>query len=551
MMRRGLVLAVFVTAPALSCTPAQTNCPSPPAPLAVTEAPASASALLGELADRAEAAGAKSLVVVAEGIAADGDRIGGFVTIPADRCVLVYARGSKGVADLDVFGYGDDGAVLASDESTSAEAAFVLCPPLPKRVYLSARVASGAGLVALGAQEVSVDGATRAASAVGARATGEESGRLESWPGLEAKIVAHRRAIGSSWEDVRRFATTVDPRAPTRTTVPIEPGRCLDVFVVATDEVPSLDVVAETEDGRAIARAWPEGRDRSMVLCSEMGDTVTIAARPRGGGGLAAFVLGRSPKGGISEIAEPVHIERVSQSEPADVARKHLAKQMASEWGKPTPAGAGEARIGSRTSLDLRLATGCARLDVIAGKPLGPVAAALWNETGSLLAESEGSARATLYSCGPARSARIDVESRGRPGPFVVDARTWKDVPPALLKRPLAAARLLDRVVGAHVDEPSTIEPARPVDLEAGKLHTSGFVVAQGSCTEAIVALQSGSGIDLRLVDEASGKDVLARGKFVSSQRLCGSKTARRARIELRVDDGPAPALVLLRTVSE
>ena len=75
-----------------------------------------------------------------------------------------------------------------------------------------------------------------------------------------------------------------------------------------------------------------------------------------------------------------------------------------------------------------------------------------------------------------------------------------------------------------------------------------GVLGAARISTEAIVALESGAGIDLRLVDDATGEDVLGRGKSVASQRLCAGKTSRKAKLEVRVDQGPAPALVLLRT---
>ncbi len=549
-MRRAHVLALSLAA-ASACHDAAPRCPSPAAPLEVVEAPLLGRELLSDPADRAGRAGAGPLVVVAVGLAAEGDKVGGFVSLPPERCVLLYARGSKGVLDLDLFGFADDGAALATDESASANAGLVLCPPHPDRAYFAARVASGSGLVAIGAHEVDVDRSADAAVAVGARKSGEESGRLESWPGLEAKLATHRRAIGSSWEDVRRFATVVDARAPTRSTIGIDAGRCLDVFVVPSDDVATLDVSIEDTAGRVIARAWPDGRDRSIVLCSEAGDEITIAARPRGGSGIVAVVLGRSPKGAISEAAEPSRVERASQSVPAEAARAALADLLDGPWGKPLPSGTGEAKVGSRTVIDLKLAAGCSRVDVVAGKPLGPVAAALWASDGALLGEAEGSLRATTYACGPARTVRADVESRGRAGPFVVDVRTWKAATPALMKRPVAAARLLDRVLGAEAESPAIIEDARPVDLEPQVLHTSSFVVSQGTCTEVIVALESGAGLDLRLVDETTQKDALARGARVTSQRMCGGKTSRKVRLELRVDDGPAPALVLHRTLKE
>lgn len=535
----------------VGCPSTEPSCPSPPSPLAVVEAPkGDGQQLLADVAKRAAQAGASPLVVVAEGVAAEGDRVGGFVSLPGEGCSVVFARASKSVSDLDLFAYSDDGSAIATDESASADAAFVLCPPQPSRVYLVARVVSGSGVVALGAQQVSAESSVAAAVAVGARASGEESGRLESWPGLEAKVVAHRRNIGSSWEDIRRFAALLDARAPTRTTVAIEAGRCLDVLVVPADEVSSLDVVAETEDARVIARGAPDGRDRSMILCSEAGDEITIAARPRGGSGLAAFVIGRSPKGAAPEIEQVARIERVSQELSADAARAELSKQLDSAWGKGSIAGRGDARVGGRTSADVKLGAGCTRIDVIAGKPLGPVAASLWDAGAKLLSEAEGSARTTLYGCG-ATAARVDVESRGRPGPFVLDVRTWKEPPPDVMKRPVAAARLLDRTVGLEPTSPEVIEDARPIDLEADTLHSSSFVVAQGTCTEVFVALDAGSGIDLRLIDDATQEDVIGRGRFVASQRMCGGKSSRKSRLELRADVGPAPGLVLLRTTRE
>lgn len=533
---------------AIACGSSPSPCPSPSAPLAVIDPPKSAAALLGNVADQASRRGADALVVIAEGVASEGDRVGGFASVPEGACVVVYARGSKGVADLDLFAFADDGSPLGADESSSADPAILLCPPLPGRVYFAARVASGSGLVAVGAQRVRAESASAVAAAAGAKPRGEETGRLESWPGLEAKLAAHRRAVGSSWQDVRRFAVGLDPRAATRTSAAVEPDRCLDVLIVPTDEVPALDVVAEDASGRVVARALTDGRDRTMVLCSREGANVTIAARPRGGSGSAAFLLSRGPKGGAPEISDAVRIDYVSSSLPVEKARAELARDADAAWGKPLDVGGGRAKTGSRTSRSAKLARGCTRLDVIAGEPLGPVSAAVWDDAGVLVSESDGALRATLYACGGERSVRVDVESGGAPGPFVIDARTWKDPPAELLKRPRAAARLLDRIAGTEVLPPSTVESARSVDLEADRLGTSGFVVAAGSCAEAIVALESGAGLDLRMVDEASGEDVTGRGRYVASQRICGGKTSRKVRLELRVDEGPGPALVLLRT---
>ncbi len=540
----ALVLAQGACGPPPPCGAA----PAPPG-LAAAQTPAGVDELLGETARLARAAGASELTVIASALGTEGDRAGAFLTTTKDKCLVVIARGSKGIGDVDLFVFQDDGSTLVADESSSDQAAVVVCPTTGERVYVSARVASGGGVFAVGAHEVAPERVVAVARAVGARALGEESGRLESWPGLEPKVVARRRALGSTWEDVRRFAAPVDPRAPTRTTVTIEARRCLDVLVVPSDDVASLEVVAETEDGRIAARAQGDGRDRVMVLCSELGEVVTIAARPRASAGMAAFVIGRSPVGAAPEIARSQTIDRVAQVLPVEGARAALAKELDLSWGKAKEVGQGTAKVGSRATLPVKLAEGCSRLDVIAGAPLGPVTAALWDDAGRLLAEATGALRATLYACGKARDVRLDVESRGRVGPFGVDLRLWAEKLPELLRAPAAAARLLDRVVGAEGTAPAGVEAARGVDLAADTLHTSSFIVAPSSCSEVVVTLDAGgSGVDLRLIDEASGDDVIGRGRTSASQRICAGNTPRRARVEISVDSGPAKALVLIRT---
>jgi hypothetical protein len=547
-VKRGiaLVLAALVA----GCSGAAPCVQRPPSAAGV-EARPDAKKLLESVASRGSEAGATDLAVVAEGIVAEGDRVGGFFVAPADRCLLLFARGSVGVADLDIFAFAEDGSVVSSDESSSSDASLVVCPPYGGRMFVSARVAAGAGLVAIGAQSVVPGDAPRAAAAVGARAMGEDTGRLESWPGLEAKIRARRRAIGGAWEDVRRFAAPVDSHAPTRTTLQIEAGRCLDVLVTPGEEVASLEVVAETSDGRIAARADSDGRDRVMVLCSESGEPVTISVRPRGNAGLAAFVLARSAKGGAAEIERKITVDRLSQAATVDVARAELAKSLDAPWGKGRSAGAGQARVGSRTSLAVKLGAGCSRVDVVAGTPLGAIDAALWTEDGSLVAEASGPLRASLFSCGAAsRDLRLDVEAEARPGPFVVDVRTTEATGAALAAHPMAANRLLGRLVGSEASPPTDAASATAVELVEGKLTRGPVAIPATGCVEVIAALDAGAaGVELRLLDETKDDDVLARGRFVTSQRLCGTGAAHAGRYELRLDSGTTHALVLARAL--
>jgi hypothetical protein len=506
---------------------------------------ATPSSLLDELAAAVEATGAGALVRVSDAVLSEGDRAGAFLAPAEDACLVVYARGSAGVRDLDLFVYTDDGAALASDEGGSDAPAVLVCPPLADRVFATARVASGFGRVAIGAHRVPTDLAPRVAAATRARLKGEESGRLESWPGLEARIADHRRALGASWEDVRRFATVVDPRAPTRATIPIEPRRCLDAFALPSEEVPSLELFVESEDGRIIARADGGARERSLVVCSELGEAVTFVMRPRQGGGHVAFIAARSGRDAVAELAPSVVVRRASPSGSALQTRDAvMASERSRGWGTATRVGGGEAKVGSVTTVSVELDAGCSRLDVYAGAPLGPFDVSVWSRDARLLAEGGGGLRASSLACvSEKQRVRVDVTSRGRAGPFLVERRLLESTPPLLLRHPRAAARLFER---AGIDELDW-SAVRASALRAGELVALSLPIGAGGCVEPIVALDGAlGGFDLRLVDPASGTDALARGRFVASRRLCFER-ASTASLELRLDDGAATALVVVR----
>jgi hypothetical protein len=532
---------MLLLASMLACTQPPASCP--PSEVAVVKP--SASSLLDELAGVVEATGAGALVRVSDEVVSEGDRTGAFLTPAEDACLVVYARGSEGVRDLDLFVFTDDGGALASDEGGSNVPAVLVCPPLADRVFAMARVASGFGRVAIGAHRVPPALAPRVAAATRARLTGEESGRLESWPGLEVLIAQHRRALGASWEDVRRFATVVDPRASTRATVVVEPRRCLDVFALPSEDVPSLELFVESEDGRVIARADGGARERSIVICSEQGEAVTFVMRPRQGGGHVAFIAARSGRDAVAELSPSVVVRRASPSgSPAETRDALVAKERARGWGTAVKVGGGEAKVGSVTTVSIELDTGCSRLDVYAGAPLGPFDVLVWSRDARLLAEGGGGLRASALACvSEKQRVRVDVTSRGRAGPFLVERRPLESTPPLLLRHPRAAARLFERAALDELDWSAV----RVSPLRAGELLTLPLSVGASGCLEPIVALDGEiGGFDLRLVDPASGTDALARGRFVASRRLCFER-AKHASLELGLDDGASDALVVVR----
>jgi hypothetical protein len=514
-----------------------------------------AQALLSTDAARAREAGAGPLEVASSAYLSEGDRTGAFISIAEDACALVIARGSASVVDVDLFAYEDDGATFGVDESGDAHPAVLICPPHPKRLFVSARVVAGGGLVGIGVQSLPPSAMAAVERIAGTRGrSGGETGRLESWPGLETKLIAHRAWLGGSWEDVRRAALPVAPRAATRMTVPLENNRCIDVFVSPGEEVGSLEVVAEDVTGRIVARGRERGRDRALVLCSDVAAEVSIAVRPRASTGVVAVVASRSRLGAAALIAPTARAEYITETRELADARVALDKRLQNKgYGAAKPLTTARATLGTRTPVNVDLPAGCARIDVIAGKPLADVGAALWDDKGYLLAEGRGGAGVTLFACGSARSTRLDVEAFARPGPYVVEIRKDKAAPAALVAFPWAASRLLAVLdAGGENISAAVAENAVHLPLDAATRKSVPFDVPAKSCVEVLAALDRvGAGLDMRIADVSTGENTVTQGRFVVTERRCAADAPLKAIAEFRLASGKADALVLTRTLPD
>jgi hypothetical protein len=506
---------------------------------------------LNRSAAQAIAAGAGALSVILADVISEGDKLGTFIEIAAGECALVMARASPSIADLDLFAYEDDGSIFAADESPDAEAGIVVCPPHPRRLYVVARGMSGAGVIGVGLQSVPPSSASAVAKAVGARGRpGDETGRLDSWPGLETKIRARRAFLGGQWDDIRRAALPVSPRAPSRISVPLDAGRCLDVLVAPSEEVASLEVLAEDPAGRVVARGRDLGRDRALLICSAVPVELTLAIRPRSTQGIVAVIAARSPVGAAANIDPGARAEYVTATLDLSEARKAHERALGGRgYGPPRTIAQGSAKVGSRLAFPVDLRSGCWRIDVVAGKPLADVSAALWSDRAVLLAESRAGAGAALFTCGPGGPVRIDLEAMVRPGPFVVELRQDRAAPAALVAHPIAAARMLSRLNAlAEPRDASAAASAQVVALDSSSFKTIALALPESGCVEVIAAVDSGgSGLDLRLVDSSTGENVVTRARYLAVERLCGTGAKRAGAAEVRLSAGKADALVLVR----
>jgi hypothetical protein len=549
-MTAGRAVAVAVALALAACAPAPAPKPGvPPARFGKVEGRPDAKGWLPPTP------GTQAEVLAVEGGVA-GDRVTSLLEVPEGDCTIAIARATSSVDDVDLFAYGEDGAVLGSDEGSDKAPALLVCPPHPRRMLIMARIAAGHGMVAIGAERVSVRDAERAANAYGVRyRPGEIAKRMTVWPGLDEKLEQHRRRIGGRWIDLRRVAVPLDARTPTRVSASIDSDRCLDVLVAPSDEVTAVDVTLQGEDGTVLGRAQAEGRDRSLIVCSPMPANVSLELRPHLGVGLAVLMLSRSDEGSEPDIdADALRLDVFAFGTVSEERKRHDREQAALGYPTPRVAASGTLPLGRRLSYPLELPDGCVRLDWVSGSPLRGVESFLYAPDGALWAAERGK-NPRLFRCGPKSSARLDVSSLSRPGPFALELYPEPGTPKVLEKHPLAASRLLARMAAQGL-----IATARQVgavyesQLTSTALTRQALTLPFGRCLDVTLAIGPGaSNVELRLV-RADGTELgLSRGQSATGLRACAvggtSGTAPEVIAEMRVIAGSATGLLTARQV--
>lgn len=517
----------------------------------VTAGELDARTLLGELPARATrlGAGVPSLVTSAE--ASDNEWVGGFVDVPKDDCLLGYARGSASIEDIDVAVYSDEGTQLAVDEGRDVHPTVLLCPPHPERVYVAAHVVDGEGLVVVGAQLVPKERAVVVARGLGARGGTAEGPRpAEAWPGLEDVVRVHRLSLGGSWEEFKRIAMSVDSRAATYVAFPIEVDQCVDAVVVPDDDVALLDIEAMDGEGRVVGRAREGTGPRTLTVCSPSAMPGSLAVRPHVGRGLAAVVLARARGEVARDLSTRPEIAWAAAQQPIEAARHARDTLLAkSGYQEPVATKTGTLVLGRRVTVPLdfkALGGACARVDVVAGAPLGLLGGSVWDDAGTLLASGEASTSLALFACARG-SAHLELETRGRPGPFVATLRPerWRDA--AFAAHPLAASRMLGRAATGPDMLFEGKGGVRGVSLDAAHDLSWTAAAPAGRCVRVTVGVQGeGTGVDLRASDPADGADVdRSEAAHAASVRACAPPDGpRTVRFDLRASAGKVDAVI-------
>lgn len=511
----------------------------------VTLGPLEARPLLADLPAMVGKLGAGPLAIVASGPMSEGERVGAFVDIPKDACLLAYARASGSLEDIDLAAFAEEGNPVAVDEGPDPKPTILICPPHPDRVYIAAHAAAGEGLCVIAAQLVPRDRADVVGKAAGAHGASPKS--PETWPGLEDNVRNHRRAIGGTWEEQRRVAASVDARAPSSVGFPIEENGCTDALVVPDDDVSVLDVDAFDGDGRLVARAKETTSTRSVTVCSQTATTGTVQIRPHVGRGLVAVVISKTKGETAREMRVRPDVAWIAAGLPLEQTRAAREKALRAAGYGPAAVQTGQLQLGRRATVPVELGAGpCVRVDVVAGAPLALVEGAIWDDANNLLGSGDGPDGTVLFACGKGK-AWVDLGTRGRPGPFAILTRPerWKD--PSFAAHPLAASRMLARASGSLVPGKDDGKPGavRTAVLEASKRYVQDATIVAGQCLRAFAGVEGeGTGLELRIFDATSGDELdRSHGQFSAGVRACAAGSPRSVHIEARATAGKLDAV--------
>jgi hypothetical protein len=530
---------------------------APPRPALSLSAPGVAEAvelLMGQDVRAAEQLGASDPLLALTGTGISGDSLGDFADVPEGRCALLLGRGTRGVQDVDVFVFDDDGTVIASDEAPAKDASLLVCPPRASRVFASTRLAAGFGMFGLTLQVIAPERAALLAQRFGVSSTrvSEASELSSTWPGLDERLAEHRRRLGGRWETLRKVALPLDPRAYVNVSASVEANTCMDLYVTPSDDVAHLELEALDASGRWIGSGEARGTDRNLMVCSSELREIAIRSRPHAGRGLAALVVSRSSSAEVADGTARFDIR--PEGDLAARRRTNDQRLNGLGYGRASLLREGALSTERRISIPVTLAAGCSRLDVLTAAPLRSLRAWLWDARGQLMADDLGGVDAALFACGPATGARLDLDTASRGGAFALELRHSASAPPTAAGNALAMSRLL-RLLDARGRLPSfarlpEVQVARVSETELARV---SLLIPAGRCLEVSAALDRGvSGLEVRLLDVTAPSDEpgtegaeVGYGAYVATARLCAVKPARERNLvaELRANVGEGAAL--------
>jgi hypothetical protein len=488
-------------------------------------------------------------VIVAES-GAVGDRFTRVVEADEAACLLVMARGSEKITDVDLYAYSEDGSVLGVDDRSDARPTLILCPPHPRHIYVTARIANGQGMVAVGVHTVPPDRARRVEVVL--HAVQQRSGPADvpeaTIIDVERRLDSHLRSLGGRWTSIAQTSLATDSRIPTVTGVMVDARSCVDALVLSPLTLYGLDVEVLDDSGRTVGRSNSAEQDKWLIVCAEERRAFSLRLRPHEGSGTVLVLISRgSLQAGRStdraiELSQTLAQEGLVENVHAGFrARKLSLGQKIAQWTLTS---------GEQQRVETSVGPGCTRFDVFAGAPSLNVQARAYSGEGNLISMSSGSQYLPLFVCAPGKLVLV-VEAQTSGGPLQIEKSQTSVVSSAMSGNPRAAARIFSWAwqLGLLLDF-TDFTDVRSVPFSTKAIWEHELALHSGQCTEVFAALEDDvGGIRLNQVDSTTGE--LNAGEAAPSAahlRVCCARTQVDCKYRVQVDTRGTSATALFAT---
>jgi hypothetical protein len=499
---------------------------------------------------RAEVAGADPARILLAEAGAVGDRFASVVDVDEQDCLLVMARASDKIADLDLYIYNESGSILSIDDRPDAKPSLLLCPPHPRHVYITARIATGQGVVVVGAHRVTAQAAKPVRRAL-QLLENESRGDMADGASLDLdqRVVAHHLAIGGKWIAVAQSTIVVDSRVPAVASLVIRENSCIDALVIPTTRVSALDIEFQDNNGHTLGRAPIADGERWMVACSRESRAVTLQIRPHDGNGSVVLLvsrgtleMGHATRQAI-ELGESQSLQLLTDSEHK--ALEHLGYSPAKILGSF------QIERGFQHRFVAHARSGCTRFDVFAGAPSLGVQARIYSADGELLASDGGTQHFPLLACLPGRITVV-IEAVGRGGPVQVEQRQDVIDNPHAMNLPRAAARMFQRAYNLGLAKSfGQLSSVESISLADTKILERELTLAPGQCDGYLMSLDGdATGVDLRIIDTITD-EVLGGEQHIDTAHadICAPSGEKPHTYRLRATLGSGKSSALLSTI--
>ena len=506
---------------------------------------------LGPDSALAHAAGAASAAVIVAESGAVGDRFTRVVEVDETACVLVMARASEKVADVDLYAYSEDGTALGLDDRSDAKPTLILCPPHPRHIYVTARIATGQGMIAVGVHTVPPDRARRVQVAL--HAIQQHDGQAEvpktTITDIDRRLTDHLKSLGGHWTPIAQTSLATDGRIPTVTGVTVEAQSCVDALVLSPLTLSGLDVEVLDDSGRTLGRSGPTEQDKWLVVCADERRAFSLQLRPHEGSGTVLVLIsrgslqaGRSTERAI-ELSQSLALERLIDKVHAEFrVRQQPSGQKIAQWTLTS---------GNQQRVETPVGPGCTRFDIFAGAPSLNVQVRAYSSDGNLISMNRGSQYLPLFVCAQGKSVLI-VEAQTGGGPLLIEKSTAA-VSSAMSGNPHAAARIFSWAwqLGLLLDF-TDFTDERIIPLSAKAIWEHEVTVRSGQCTEVFAALEDDvGGISLSQVDGAAGElNAGEEAPDAAHLRVCCALSEVDCKYRMQVDSKGATATALFMTAT-